>query len=67
MESAICKSKVKAFTKDPLKLTTEQDLGLRGSQTQISTKESTKWANFMEKAFTYGLLERALRAIFMKD
>ena len=67
MELDIYRCRVKVFMKEPLKQTTELASAHRDFRIQISIRVSIKWESFMEKVFTYGLLEPVSRGIFFRD
>ena len=67
MELDIYRCWVKVFMKEPLKQTTELASVHRDFRIQISIRVSIKWKSFMEKVFTYGLLEPVSRGIFFRD
>ena len=67
MELDIYRFRVKVFMKEPLKQTTELASAHRDFRIQISIRVSIKWESFMEKVFTYGLLEPVFRGILFRD
>lgn len=63
----IYKSKDRADTKALSPLTTELAMERKNFQMMTATKESIRWANFMEKVCMFGLRVLVMKEIFIKD